>query len=131
MQHTTVPRASPYSKDGGAMAVTNSAPTETRFPRRPNCDTLGTPFNQRVCCAKFSSYPYGGNMYRFRHAVAFLILPFLAVIAPAQEKQTQPAKQAVTKDVDPLAMKVMSAVDQPLQAAQTYTFKALVSEEEL
>ena len=70
-------------------------------------------------------------MYRFRHAVAFLILPFLAVIAPAQEKQTQPAKQAVTKDVDPLAMKVLSAVDQPLQAAQTYTFKALVSEEEL
>jgi hypothetical protein len=62
---------------------------------------------------------------------AFLILS-LASFMPAQEKQTKPAaKPAVAQDVDPLALDVLRAVVQPLQQAQTFSFKALVSEEDI
>jgi hypothetical protein len=71
-------------------------------------------------------------MYRLRYALAFLMLSFLTPYLPAQEKQ--PKKQTTpvqTKDVDPLALDVLHAVATPLEQAQAFSFKALVSEEEL
>jgi hypothetical protein len=38
---------------------------------------------------------------------------------------------AVTKDVDPLALDVLRAVAEPVEKAQSFSFKALVGEEEL
>lgn len=72
-------------------------------------------------------------MYGLKHAVVLaLTLPLLAVPMLAQQKSTQPATPAaVTKDVDPLALDVLRAVAEPVEKAQSFTFKALVGEEEL
>lgn len=70
-------------------------------------------------------------MYRLRYAFVFLILSFLANYSPAQEKQTKQGTSVQTKDVDPLALDVLHAVAQPVEKAQSFNFKALVSEEEL
>ena len=72
-------------------------------------------------------------MYVLKHAVVLaLTLPLLAVPLLAQPTPTKPATPAaVTKDVDPLALDVLRAVAEPVEKAQSFTFKALVSEEEL
>jgi hypothetical protein len=54
------------------------------------------------------------------------MLSVLAVNVMAQNSATSPVK-----DVDPLAMKVLKAVADPVQQAQTFSFKALVSEEDI
>ncbi len=73
-------------------------------------------------------------MYRVKSMSLVVVLALLAAVSPAQvspapQKKTAPA--APTKDIDPLAMRVLKAVADPLQSAQTFRFKALVSEEEL
>ena len=71
-------------------------------------------------------------MYVLKHAaVLALTLPLLASPLLAQQKSTETATPAVTKDVDPLALDVLRAVADPVEKAQSFTFKALVSEEEL
>lgn len=79
-------------------------------------------------------------MCSLRRAVLLaLLIP--AVWLPAQTDQptatktptTKSAKATATavKDVDPLALDVLKAVATPIEQAQTFTFKALVSEEEM
>jgi len=70
-------------------------------------------------------------MFRLRCAFVFLALAFLTSSLPAQDKQSKQAKTAQAKDVDPLALDVLRAVAEPVEHAQTFRFKALVSEEEL
>ena len=72
-------------------------------------------------------------MYLLKHAIVLaLTFSLLAVSVSAQQKPTQPATPAaVTKDVDPLALDVLRAVAKPVEKAQSFTFKALVGEEEL
>jgi hypothetical protein len=60
------------------------------------------------------------------------LLSVLAASLQAQDAAATPASsQSVVKDVDPLAMKVLKAVADPVQQAQAFSFKALVSEEDL
>ena len=67
-------------------------------------------------------------MDRLRITVLPLVLlSILATCLPAQDK----AAAAPVKDVDPLAMRVLKAVSDPLQQAQTFSFTALVGEEDL
>jgi hypothetical protein len=72
-------------------------------------------------------------MYGLKHAVVLaLTLPLLAAPLLAQPTPNKPATPAaVTKDVDPLALDVLRAVAEPVEKAQSFTFKALVGEEEL
>ena len=70
-------------------------------------------------------------MYRLRHVLVPLLLSLLTASLPAQDKQKPQPQQKITKDVDPLALDVLRAVAQPVQQAQTFSFKALVEEEEL
>ncbi len=56
------------------------------------------------------------------------LLSALAISLPAQDRM---AASAPARDVDPLAMRVLKAVADPVQQAQTFSFKALVSEEDL
>jgi hypothetical protein len=65
-------------------------------------------------------------MYWLRYALSFLMLFLLASPLPGQNKPS-----AEAKDVDPLALKVLRAVTQPIEQAQSFHFKALISEEEL
>jgi hypothetical protein len=60
-----------------------------------------------------------------------LPLLVLACSLQAQEKQSSQPKPTPTKDVDPLALDVLRAVAQPVEQANSFRFKALVSEEEL
>ncbi|HWO34041.1 MAG TPA: DUF2092 domain-containing protein [Candidatus Acidoferrum sp.] len=68
-------------------------------------------------------------MYRIRRTVILLLLCTLSVFLSAQNKPG--TKSTETKDVDPLALEVLKAVTQPIEQAQTFSFKALVSEEQL
>jgi hypothetical protein len=71
-------------------------------------------------------------MYRVRNSFAASLVLLLATCMSAQEKQTKPAsKPAVVKDLDPLALDVLKAVDQPLEQAKAFSFKALISEEDV
>jgi hypothetical protein len=56
------------------------------------------------------------------------LLSAFAICLPAQDKM---AAGNPAKDVDPLAMRVLKAVADPVQQAQTFSFKALVGEEDL
>ena len=67
-------------------------------------------------------------MDRMRRLFPLAVLSALAICLPAQDKM---AASAPAKDVDPLAMRVLKAVADPVQKAQTFSFKALVSEEDL
>ena len=70
-------------------------------------------------------------MYPLKYAFVLLTLPLLAGSLPAQEKQATQAESAQAKDVDPLALDVLRAVAEPVEKAQAFTFKALISEEEV
>jgi hypothetical protein len=68
-------------------------------------------------------------MFRLRCAHLLLCVSLIAVPQYAQEKQ--PATKATpAKDIDPLALDVLRAVAQPVEEAQAFNFKALVSEED-
>ncbi len=72
----------------------------------------------------------------YRPGLAFVFLLALTVATSlAQEKQATKTGSAetaaATKDVDPLAMDVLRAVAEPVEKAQAFHFKALVSEEEV
>jgi hypothetical protein len=49
----------------------------------------------------------------------------------AQDKPGAKSRSTETKDVDPLALDVLKAVTQPIEQAQAFSFKALISEEQL
>jgi hypothetical protein len=70
-------------------------------------------------------------MYRFQYAAVLLLLSTLSVCSFAQDKPGAKSKSTETKDVDPLALDVLKAVTQPIEQAQSFTFKALISEEQL
>jgi hypothetical protein len=70
-------------------------------------------------------------MYRIRCAVVLVSLCMLPVYSSAQDKSGTKSKSPETKDVDPLALDVLKAVTQPIEQAQAFTFKALISEEQL
>jgi hypothetical protein len=70
-------------------------------------------------------------MYRIRCAAVLVALCMLPVCSSAQDKSGTKSKSTETKDVDPLALDVLKAVTQPIEQAQAFTFKALVSEEQL
>ena len=70
-------------------------------------------------------------MYRIRYTVVLLLLCTLALCSFAQDKSGTKSKSAETRDVDPLALDVLKAVTQPIEQAQAFSFKALVSEEQL
>jgi len=69
-------------------------------------------------------------VYRLRLTLALLAIPLMTASLPAQNKAQTQTKQTA-KDVDPLALDVLRAVATPLQQAKTFSFKALVGEEEL
>jgi len=60
-----------------------------------------------------------------------LFLIFSSTLLFAQEKQGTQPKSKETKDVDSLALDVLRVVTQPVEQAQHFSFRALVSEEEL
>jgi hypothetical protein len=93
--------------------------------------TVAIAFVLNTLFAMLTAHFLGGEMYRLRYAFVFLILSFLATHSPAQEKQPKRGTSVQTKDVDPLALDVLHAVAQPVEKAQSFNFKALVSEEEL
>lgn len=70
-------------------------------------------------------------MHRIRSLVVLLLFSGLLMTLFAQEKQATKAKPSQTKDVDPLALDVLKAVAQPIEQAQAFSFRALVSEEQL
>ena len=69
-------------------------------------------------------------MRRRRYVLLFLT-PFLfsSLLAAQTTKTKKSASPA--KDVDPLALDVLRAVAEPVEQAQTFSFKAIVSEEQL
>jgi hypothetical protein len=70
-------------------------------------------------------------MYRIRRTGIQLLLCMLSVCLSAQDKPGPKSKSTETKDVDPLALDVLKSVTQPIEQAQAFSFKALISEEEL
>jgi hypothetical protein len=70
-------------------------------------------------------------MFRLRYALVPLILLLFTGSLQAQQKQPKPAGAQSSKDIDPLALRVLQAVAQPVEQAQTFRLQALVSEEEL
>jgi hypothetical protein len=70
-------------------------------------------------------------MYRIRYAGVLLLLSTLSVCSFAQDRSGAKSKATEATDVDPLALDVLKAVTQPIERAQTFSFKALVSEEQL
>lgn len=70
-------------------------------------------------------------MLRFRYALVPLILLIFTGSLQAQQKEPEMARTQSAKDVDPLALRVLQAVSQPVEQAQTFKLQALVSEEEL
>lgn len=70
-------------------------------------------------------------MNQFRHCIALFLISTLSICAFSQEKAATKANPKETRDVDPLALDVLKAVTQPIEQAQVFSFKALVSEEQL
>jgi len=70
-------------------------------------------------------------MHRVRNVIIALLLSVFAAAAPAQKKHTTESKANQIKDVDSLALDVLRAVAEPLEKAQEFSFKALVSEDEI
>jgi len=70
-------------------------------------------------------------MYWLRYALAFLMLFCLTHYLPTQAQKPKQTTSIQTKDVDPLALDVLRAVAQPVEQAQGFSFRALISEEEL
>jgi hypothetical protein len=70
-------------------------------------------------------------MNRIQYAVVLLLLCTLSVCSFAQDKPATKSKPTQTKDVDPLALDVLKAVTQPIEQAQAFSFKTLISEEQL
>jgi hypothetical protein len=70
-------------------------------------------------------------MHGVRNAFVGLLLSAFAVCSPAQEKQTAESKAKQVKDVDSLALDVLRAVTEPVEKAQEFSFKALVSEDQM
>jgi hypothetical protein len=70
-------------------------------------------------------------MFRLRFTSFFLLVLLLAAPLTAQKTGTKPAAKTQAKDIDPLSLNVLRAVTQPIEKAQNFTFKALVSEEEV
>jgi hypothetical protein len=70
-------------------------------------------------------------MYQIRHAGVLLLLSALAAGSFAQDKPGTKSTTTEAKDVDPLALDVLKAVTQPIEQAQAFSFKALISEEQL
>ena len=68
-------------------------------------------------------------MYRILCTVVLLSISTLAVCSFAQDKPGIKSKSGETRDVDPLALDVLKAATQPIEQAQAFSFKALVSEE--
>lgn len=70
-------------------------------------------------------------MLRSRYARVLVTFFLLIGALQAQQKQSKAAKAQSAKDVDPLALRVLQAVAQPVAQAQTFKLEALVSEEEV
>jgi hypothetical protein len=70
-------------------------------------------------------------MYRIQNMVGLILLCALSMCSFAQDKPRTKSNATAAKDVDPLALDVLKAVMQPIEQAQAFTFKALVSEEQL
>jgi hypothetical protein len=70
-------------------------------------------------------------MNRIRRAAALLLMtPVAAGIIVAQQQRASSTPKAVVNDVDPLALDVLRADAQPVQQAQQFSVKALISEEQ-
>jgi hypothetical protein len=70
-------------------------------------------------------------MHRIRTAFVVLGVCVFAASAPAQQKHTTEAKAKQITDVDSLALDVLRTVTEPVEKAQEFSFKALVSEDEI
>jgi hypothetical protein len=71
-------------------------------------------------------------MLRSRYALVPLIFLFvLTGTLQSQQKEPKTTRVQSAKDVDPLALRVLQAVAQPVEQAQAFKLQALVSEEEL
>lgn len=70
-------------------------------------------------------------MHRVRNVFIALLLSAFTVSALAQKKPTTEPKAKQIRDVDSLALDVLRAVAEPVEKAQEFSFKALVSEDEM
>jgi hypothetical protein len=70
-------------------------------------------------------------MHCVRSAFVGLLLSAFAVSLPAQQKHPTESRAKQAKDVDSLALDVLRAVTEPVEKAQEFSFKALVSEDEM
>jgi hypothetical protein len=70
-------------------------------------------------------------MLRIRTAMIVLLISAMSVYAFAQQKSGAQTSTTETRDVDPLALDVLKAVAQPLAQAPAFSFKGLISEEQL
>ncbi len=70
-------------------------------------------------------------MHHARNIFIALLLSAFAVPSPAQKKHTTESKAGQIRDVDSLALDVLRAVTEPVEKAQEFSFKALVSEDEI
>lgn len=72
-------------------------------------------------------------MCHLRRVFVFFILPLFTVVVQAQSTNASSPKASAVhaKDIDPLALDVLHAVVQPVEQAESFTFKALISEEDL
>lgn len=70
-------------------------------------------------------------MLRSRYARVLFALLLLFGALQAQQKKSKAAKLQSGTDVDPLALRLLQAVAQPMAQAQTFKLQALVSEEEV
>ncbi len=70
---------------------------------------------------------------RWKFLLLILLLSFAAWAARSYPAHAHEGAQseAATKDVDPLALDVLRAVTQPIEQAQSFSFRALVSEEDM
>lgn len=66
-----------------------------------------------------------------RAVVVLLVTPVITGAISAQKPKGSSPSAATPKDVDPLALQVLRAVAEPLQQAQQFSLKALISEEQL
>lgn len=66
-----------------------------------------------------------------RRAIVVLMVTPLTIIGVSAQKQRGSSPTTTAKDVDPLALDVLRAVAQPVQQAQQFSLKALISEEQL